>query len=158
MFIASLGKRPKVGSVDPTLTKRCFVVTPLTATTSTRQRLLATIHFLATMPCSATTPLLAMMPRLATSPRLLSIETMFTTPRLATTPSSANYPWTSAGTGVDDLRAAWASCPNTCKPLLLGDLNINLRDPLTKREEVIANFFDDINVVDFSRKFCQRMG
>jgi hypothetical protein len=60
-------------------------------------------------------------------------------------------------TGVDDLRAAWESCPNTCKPLLLGDLNINLRDTLMEQEEVIANFLDDVNVVDFSRKFCQRM-
>jgi hypothetical protein len=27
--------------------------------------------------------------------------------------------------GVDDLRAAWATCPSMCKPLLLGDLNID---------------------------------
>ena len=61
-------------------------------------------------------------------------------------------------TGVDDLRAAWASCPDTCKPLLLGGLNINLRDPRTEREEIIADFLDDINVIDFSWKFRQRMG
>jgi hypothetical protein len=36
-------------------------------------------------------------------------------------------------TGVDDLRTAWASCPVDCSPLLLGDLNIDLRDPLTER-------------------------
>ena len=61
-------------------------------------------------------------------------------------------------TGVDDLRAAWALCPDTCKPLLLGDLNINLRDPCTEEEEAIADFLDDINVVDVSRKFLQRLG
>jgi hypothetical protein len=54
-------------------------------------------------------------------------------------------------TGVDDLRATWASCPDTCKLLLLGNLNINLRDPCTEREEVIANFLNDVKVVDFSR-------
>jgi hypothetical protein len=32
-------------------------------------------------------------------------------------------------TGVDDLRAAWATCPSTCKPLLLGDLNIDFGSP-----------------------------
>jgi len=28
--------------------------------------------------------------------------------------------------GVDDLRTAWAARPANCKPLLLGDLNIDL--------------------------------
>jgi hypothetical protein len=32
-------------------------------------------------------------------------------------------------TGVDDLCDAWAQCPATCKPLLLGDLNIDFRAP-----------------------------
>jgi hypothetical protein len=61
-------------------------------------------------------------------------------------------------TGVDDLRAAWAACPENCKPILMGDLNIDLRNPRTEREEIIADFLDDINVVDLSRKFVQRMG
>ena len=61
-------------------------------------------------------------------------------------------------TGVDDLPATWALCPDTCKLLLLGDLNINLRDPRTEREEVITNFLNDIIIVDISWKFCQRMG
>ncbi len=61
-------------------------------------------------------------------------------------------------TGVDDLHAAWALCPENCKPLLLGDLNINLRDPRSEREEIIANFLDDVNAVNVSRKFRQRMG
>jgi hypothetical protein len=30
-------------------------------------------------------------------------------------------------TGVDDLRATWAKCPANCKPLLLGDLNIDFK-------------------------------
>ncbi len=57
-------------------------------------------------------------------------------------------------TGVDDLRAAWASCPENCKPMLLGDLNINLREPRSEREEIIADFLDDVNVLDVSQKFC----
>jgi hypothetical protein len=61
-------------------------------------------------------------------------------------------------TGVDDLRAAWTSCPENCKPLLLGDLNINLRDLRSEREEIIADFLDDVNAVNVSRKFWQQMG
>jgi hypothetical protein len=61
-------------------------------------------------------------------------------------------------TGVDDLRAAWAPCPLTCKPLLLGDLNINFESPRTSREEAIADLFDDINLVDMSQKYVQRCG
>jgi hypothetical protein len=61
-------------------------------------------------------------------------------------------------TGVEDLRVAWDSCPENCKPLLLGDLNINLRDPRSEREEIIANFLDNVNVVNVSQKFRQRMG
>jgi hypothetical protein len=32
-------------------------------------------------------------------------------------------------TGVDALCAAWAQCPQNCKPLLLGDLNFDFRAP-----------------------------
>ncbi len=32
-------------------------------------------------------------------------------------------------TGVDALRAAWATCPSSCKLLLLGDLNIDFGSP-----------------------------
>jgi hypothetical protein len=61
-------------------------------------------------------------------------------------------------TGVDDLRVAWAACPTNCKPLLLGDLNIDFRTLRTEREEIIADFLDDINVVDTLRKYIQRKG
>ena len=54
-------------------------------------------------------------------------------------------------TGVDDLRTAWAARPANCIPLLLGDLNIDFRTPRTEREEIIAVFLDEINVVDTSR-------
>jgi exonuclease III len=61
-------------------------------------------------------------------------------------------------TGVDDLRTAWAKCPANCKPLLLGDLNIDFRAPRTEREEIIADLLNEINLVDMSRKFFQRQG
>jgi hypothetical protein len=61
-------------------------------------------------------------------------------------------------TGVDDLRTAWAARPANCKPLLVGDLNIDFRTPRTQREEIIADFLDEINVVDTSRRFIQRKG
>ena len=61
-------------------------------------------------------------------------------------------------TGVDDLRTAWAARPTNCKPLLMGDFNIDFRTPRTEREEIIADFLDEINVVDTSRMFLQRKG
>jgi hypothetical protein len=61
-------------------------------------------------------------------------------------------------TVVDDLCAAWATCPLTCKPLLLGDLNIDFGSPQTSQEEAIADLLDDINLVNMSRKYVQRCG
>ncbi len=61
-------------------------------------------------------------------------------------------------TGVDDLRTAWAARPTNCKQLLLGDFNIDFRNPRTEQEEMIADFIDKINVVDMSRMFIQRKG
>jgi hypothetical protein len=51
-------------------------------------------------------------------------------------------------TGVDALHAAWATCPLSCKPLLLGDLNIDFGSPRTSQEEAIADLLDEINLVD----------
>jgi hypothetical protein len=61
-------------------------------------------------------------------------------------------------TGVDDLRAAWAYRPTTCKPLLLGDLNINFWSPQTSQKETILDLLDKINLVDMSQKYVQRWG
>jgi hypothetical protein len=61
-------------------------------------------------------------------------------------------------TGVDALRAAWATCPSSCKLLLPGDLNIDLGYPRTSREEAIADLLDEINLVDMSRKYVQQRG
>jgi hypothetical protein len=53
--------------------------------------------------------------------------------------------------GVEDLRAAWDACLDGCMPLVLGDLNINFGDPRDKRDEVICDLIDDIDLVDASR-------
>ena len=58
--------------------------------------------------------------------------------------------------GVEDLRDAWAKCPENCSPIVVGDLNIRNQDPRDEREEEIADLLDEINLVDTSRKFIQR--
>jgi hypothetical protein len=54
---------------------------------------------------------------------------------------------------MEDLWAAWEACPAGCPPLVLGDLQINFRDPRNKREELIVNLLENINIVDTSRRF-----
>jgi hypothetical protein len=58
--------------------------------------------------------------------------------------------------GVEDLRAAWEACPTGCIPLVLGNLNINFRDPRDEQEELIVDLLDKINVVDTLRRFVPR--
>ncbi len=53
--------------------------------------------------------------------------------------------------GVEDLRAAWEACPEGCIPIVLGDLNINFRDPRDKRDKLVVDLLDKINLVDTSR-------
>jgi hypothetical protein len=60
--------------------------------------------------------------------------------------------------GVDDLRAAWATCPLTCKPLLLGDLKIDFGSLQTGQEEAIADLLDKINLINMFQKYVQRRG
>ncbi len=55
--------------------------------------------------------------------------------------------------GVEDLWAAWEACPVGCTPVVLGDLNINFRDPRNKRKELIVDLLNNINIVDTSRRF-----
>jgi hypothetical protein len=61
-------------------------------------------------------------------------------------------------TGVDDLPTVWAARPANCKPLLLGDLNVDFGAPQNMWEEIIADFLDDINVAEMSRNFFQQQG
>ena len=56
--------------------------------------------------------------------------------------------------GAEDLQSAWDAYPNGCIPIVLGDLNINFRDPHDDREEQIVDLFDEINLIDMSRRFA----
>ena len=56
------------------------------------------------------------------------------------------------------INKAWCECPKGAHPILVGDLNLNLRAPRTEREETIAEQVDAMNLVDMSRHFCQRSG
>ena len=58
--------------------------------------------------------------------------------------------------GVEDLRAACKACPESCIPLILGDLNINFNKPRDKQEEVIHDLLADINLVDRLQQFAPR--
>ncbi len=55
--------------------------------------------------------------------------------------------------GVGDLRRAWEACPQGCKLIVLGDFNINFGYPRDKREEIIVDLLDEINLIDSSRRF-----
>ncbi len=48
---------------------------------------------------------------------------------------------------------AWRECPKGAHPILVGDLNINLRALRTVREETIAEQVDAMDLVDMSRHF-----
>jgi hypothetical protein len=61
-------------------------------------------------------------------------------------------------TGLDNLRAAWANHPTTCKPLLLGDLNINFGSLQNSQEETIADLLNKINLINMSQKYVQQRG
>ena len=53
-------------------------------------------------------------------------------------------------TGVDDLRRAWDACPQGCKPVVLGDLNINFGYPRDERE---GDLLEEINLIYSSCRF-----
>jgi hypothetical protein len=53
---------------------------------------------------------------------------------------------------------AWHECPAGARPILVGDLNVNLCAPCTEREEMIAEQVDAMDLVKMSRHFRQRSG
>jgi hypothetical protein len=57
-------------------------------------------------------------------------------------------------TGVDALWAEWNTCPDSCTPIVMGDLNISFKHPREEREEAITDLLDEIKLVDLSCKFC----
>jgi hypothetical protein len=56
------------------------------------------------------------------------------------------------------INKAWRKCPKGAHPILVGDLNFNLRVPRTEREETIAKQVDAMDLVDMYRHFCQCLG
>ena len=56
---------------------------------------------------------------------------------------------------VADVRAAWEARPKGCRPLLIGDLNVDLSCPRDEREEAIAELVDEMDLVDSSAQFRQ---
>jgi hypothetical protein len=55
--------------------------------------------------------------------------------------------------GVYAFRAAWASCPANCIPLVLSNLNINFEHPRDTWEEQTTDLLDETNLVNTSQKF-----
>ena len=54
------------------------------------------------------------------------------------------------------MQNAWEACPMGCKPIVMGDLNINFGFPRDEREEIIVDLLDEINLIDTSRRFPLR--
>ncbi len=60
-------------------------------------------------------------------------------------------------TGVDDLRVAWAARPTNCKPLLLGELNIDFRAPRTGRRSLRISSTKSTSSTCRARTFSARV-
>ena len=58
---------------------------------------------------------------------------------------------------MGDERRAWDACPPGCKPIVLGDLNINFRFPRDEQEEVIVDLLDEINLIDTLHRYRLQM-
>ena len=56
---------------------------------------------------------------------------------------------------LEDVRRAWSQCPSGARPLLVGDLNINLESPRDERDVEIAEHVDHMNLTDLTRHFLQ---
>jgi len=59
---------------------------------------------------------------------------------------------------LEHIQTAWEQCPKGYKPMLIGDLNINLDVPRDERDETIAEQCDDWGLSDMSRHFHTRRG
>ena len=57
---------------------------------------------------------------------------------------------------LDYMQDAWKQCTAGSSPILLGNLNINLRHPKDERQETIAEECGDMGMEDMSRHYHQR--
>ncbi len=56
------------------------------------------------------------------------------------------------------VKQAWLACPKGCLPILLGDLNVNLAAPCSKRDDTIAKQVDAMALIKMTSHFDQRHG
>jgi hypothetical protein len=56
------------------------------------------------------------------------------------------------------INKAWSECPRGAHPILVGNLNINLRAARTEREETIPEHVEIMGLGDMSRHFCHCLG
>jgi hypothetical protein len=55
------------------------------------------------------------------------------------------------------IKQAWSKCPCGHTPILIGDLNINLRPPRDERDQKKSEVVEDVmGLSDLSQHFCQR--
>ena len=55
--------------------------------------------------------------------------------------------------GGNNLWVAWEAFPANCRPIVMGNLIINIRNPPDDRKADITDLLDEINLVDMSCKF-----
>ena len=57
-------------------------------------------------------------------------------------------------TALTNVEKAWHQYPKGCKPMLIGDLNVNLESSRDERdEEAIAEQVDDMDLIDMTYQF-----
>ena len=54
---------------------------------------------------------------------------------------------------MDEVWGALEACPAGCTPIVMGYLNKNVGFLWDKREEIIVDLLDEINITDSSRRF-----
>ena len=63
-----------------------------------------------------------------------------------------------AGTTLMYIDQAMAQPPKSCTPLIVGDLNVDLKYPRDNRDEAVAEAMGALDVSCFTRHFGQRRG
>ena len=59
-------------------------------------------------------------------------------------------------TTLEDVKKAWLNCSKGGRPLLVGDLNINLESSRDERAAEIAEQVDTMDLTDMTRHFLQQ--
>ena len=59
-------------------------------------------------------------------------------------------------TALANVEKAWRQCPEGCKPILTGDLNVNLEYLGDERDDAIAEQVDGMDLINMTHQFKQR--